>query len=164
MKHFGLLIDKQCNLDSWATTHLACANEKTTNFYFFLLSPRFLLQSYARMFQVEQFHIGGVVTSGFIASKLFLFLTHPWKHFYFFSLSLLPPWTNWTDLKQKIEIFLSFSWSLSVNFETDFNLSLTQFFCKKKVQGGHHFDLFVFSFKIYFFEDKVKIGFQSVVK
>ena len=71
LKYFGLLIDKQCNLDSWATTHLACANEKTTNFYFFLLSPRFLLQSYARMFQVEQFHIGGVVTSGFIASKLF---------------------------------------------------------------------------------------------
>ena len=141
---FGLLIEKQCNLDSWATTHLACANEKTTNFYFFLLSPRFLLQSYARMFQVKQFHIGGVVTSGFIASKLFSVLDPPLKTLLLFLSFSTSPWTNWTDLEQKIEIFLSFSWSLSVNFETDFNLSLTQFFCKKKVQGGHHFDLFVF--------------------
>ena len=96
--------------------------------------------------------------------NFFSVLDPPLKTLLLFLSFSTSPWTNWTDLKQKIEIFLSFSWSLSVNFETDFNLSLTQFFCKKKVQGGHHFDLFVFSFKIYFFEDKVKIGFQSVVK
>ena len=143
---------------------ISCANEKTTNFYFFwLLSSFFTTILCKNVFRWSSNSIAVVVWSpkDLLQVNFFSVLDPPLKTLLLF-LSFSMNKLNQSETKNWK--FFSFHWSLSVNFPTDFNLSLTQFFCKKKKFKVVIILTFLSSFKIYFFEDKVKNGFQSVVK
>ena len=140
---------------------ISCANEKTTNFYFFwLLSSFFTTILCKNVFRWSSNSIA-VVWSPKDLLQVNIFSSWPTlENTFTFSLFLHeqiePIWNK------KLKIFL-FSLITICQFPNWFQSFINTIFLQEKSSRWSSFWPFCL-FKIYFFEDKVKIGFQSVVK